>query len=173
MFGFFKKKQAVKAPAPDPAKENLEDWERIGMSQVLVLATPPAEDLQASYYGDFENVKHTEVEPQSVEDLRSIHAIHVAATYSHVLAPYPISGHTPELLTTTYHPDTPEGKAKAARDIAFHEWEEWVNANNNPYHAIGATIDVTQPRPRARETLRVVHIRGNTEEVPIDSEFGM
>lgn len=128
-------------------------------------------DTDASSIDEFEDafeyISHDDAAPNTVENVEHIHAIHVIGTRNHILPPYRIRGETVDLLTTTFHPDSLEGKAlrakyEAAYAKALEEYERDPDPCLDHWELRNATADLRD----YRHGLKVVHIRGETAEIP-------
>ncbi|PPJ56568.1 hypothetical protein CBER1_03916 [Cercospora berteroae] len=115
----------------------------------------------------FEHVSHTDVPPNTIEDLQQIHAAHVAGTHHHILPPYRIKGDTADLLTTTYHPDSPGGQALREKYQAQYEkFRPEYEAETDPQYDHWEYDQAVADLKDYRHGLKVVHVRGFTGEIP-------
>ncbi|GIZ41590.1 hypothetical protein CKM354_000488900 [Cercospora kikuchii] len=127
-------------------------------------------DTDASSLDEFEDafeyITHDDA-PNASENVEHIHAMHVIGTRNHILPPYRIRGETVDLLTTTFHPDSLQGKAlrakyEAAYAKALEEYERDPDPCLDHWELRNATADLRD----YRHGLKVVHVRGETAEIP-------
>ncbi|PIA88544.1 hypothetical protein CB0940_07171 [Cercospora beticola] len=128
-------------------------------------------DTDASSLDEFEDafeyVSRMDVPPNPIKTLQQIHAVHVAGTHNHILPPYRIKGDTADLLTTTYHPDSPEGKAlRATYEAQYEKFRPAYEAETDPQYDHWEYDQAVADLKDYRHGLKVVHVRGFTGEIP-------
>ncbi|KAF2217080.1 hypothetical protein CERZMDRAFT_93141 [Cercospora zeae-maydis SCOH1-5] len=186
-FGFFKKQEVVATyeMQDNSQGEKLEDWDHCDIEDIPAEKAGPGTpsssdskrtksscsrtdgwDSDASTIDTFEEVSHLDATPVIAEDLQQIHAVHVAGTHNHIVPPYRIEGDTANLLCETFHPNSPQGRARRAKLQA--DYEKFLKedeAEADPQYEHWQLREVELELKDCRKGLRVVHLRGYTGEM--------